>query len=320
MKIFALALAVQVYEPTHPSRLVPVYEQAIANVVRAQGAEHPGVAEIAAAFGQFLVTNGDAQRGREMLERALRIYERGSDQTKVAGVLESLAGVSGREGEALLERAVAIRTLSPELARSLQRWAELAEARGDSAAAEVRYARALAIYEKTNATDANAGVVLNNLGMIAEGRDDVGKAEGYYRRALAVLQKAYGASHPEVGTTLNNLAGVAGARGAMAEAESLLRRALRILEETLGGEHARVAACAANLGDLLSATRRSSEAAKHYERALTIYAALKDGEGVAAMRERLAATPTVQGASAAPEARPAERKAAPREPRRAGRK
>ena len=80
------------------------------------------------------------------------------------------------------------------------------ESKGDYAAAELLYRRALAIAEKALGPDhpETAGS-LNNLASLLESKGDYAAAEPLYRRALAIAERTLGPDHPTTRTIRESL-------------------------------------------------------------------------------------------------------------------
>ena len=83
------------------------------------------------------------------------------------------------------------------------------ESKGDYAAAEPLYRRALAIAEKTLGPDhPNTAMSLDNLAGLLASKGDYAAAEPLYRRALGIAEKALGPDHPTTRTIRENLDGL----------------------------------------------------------------------------------------------------------------
>jgi tetratricopeptide (TPR) repeat protein len=132
----------------------------------------------------------------------------------------------------LAERALAIReeTLGPDhpdVAKSLDRLADLYEGEGRYADAEPLYKRSLAIRENVLGPDHRAVAdSLNKLSILYIDESRLADAEPLYKRSLAILQKALGPDHRDVGTVLTNLAALYTNLGRHQDAESLYKRSL----------------------------------------------------------------------------------------------
>ena len=144
-------------------------------------------------------------------------------------------------------------------------------ARGQFAAAEPLYRRALAIDERSFGPDhPNVAIRLNNLAPLLQDTNRLGEAEPLMRRALAIDERSFGPDHPNVATDLNNLAQLLQATNRLDEAEPLMRRALAIDERSFGPDHPNVAIRLNNLALLLQDTNRLDEAEPLMRRALAI--------------------------------------------------
>jgi CHAT domain-containing protein/tetratricopeptide (TPR) repeat protein len=106
----------------------------------------------------------------------------------------------------------------------------LAQDRGDLAAAERLHRRGLALRERWAPESLVVAGSLNCLGAVAWERGELDVAEGYFERALAIGEERAPGSRPVSGY-LNNLGAVADERGDQARAEDLYGRGLAILEK-----------------------------------------------------------------------------------------
>ena len=157
------------------------------------------------------------------------------------------------------------------MAQSLNNLAALLQDKGDYAAAEPLYRRALAIREKALGPDhPNVALSLNNLAVLLWNKGDYAAAEPRHRRALAIREKGLGPGHPDVAASLDNLAVLLQNKGDYAAAEPLHRRALAIRKKALGPGHPDVAASLDNLAVLLQDKGDYAAAEPLYRGALAI--------------------------------------------------
>jgi CHAT domain-containing protein len=174
------------------------------------------------------------------------------------------------------ERALSIRekalgSYHPDVAESINSFAEVYRSKGDYAKAEILHWRALAIREQVFGTDhPDVARSLNYLAQIFKAKGDYAKADSFHQRALAIREKALGPDHPGVAASLNDLAILYYIKGDYAKAESLYQRALDIREKVLGPDHPDVAASLSNLGVLYWYEGDYNTAAPLFERALAI--------------------------------------------------
>ena len=102
------------------------------------------------------------------------------------------------------------------------------EAKGDYAAAEPLYRRALAGREKALGPDhPDTLTSVNNLAVLLQAKGDYAAAEPLYRRALAGREKALGPDHPDTLRSVDNLAELYFDDERYADAVPLLERAAR---------------------------------------------------------------------------------------------
>ncbi len=129
----------------------------------------------------------------------------------------------------------------PDVARSLNYYAQALDKLRDFAGARDRYEEALALYRKLRGPrDAKVGQLLCNLGSVREALGNSPAAERDLREALDILRAVGESEDLHVAATLNNLGGLLHARGAFAEAEALTAEALGIERQTLAPDHPRV--------------------------------------------------------------------------------
>ena len=104
-----------------------------------------------------------------------------------------------------------------------------AKHKGDRAAAEALYEKALVGCKKQHGTDhLNVALVQNDLACLLCSERDFAGAEPLFRRALAIRKKQLGPTHRHVAVDLMNLALALMSKGDLAEAELLLQRAVAI--------------------------------------------------------------------------------------------
>ncbi len=141
--------------------------------------------------------------------------------------------------------------------------------RGDLAAAQNYYSRALSIREGLAPDSLDVAMSLNNLGLVVYRRGDLAAAQNYFSRALTRFEELEPHSLSVAGS-LNNLGLVAWSRGDLVAAQEYYNRALTI-HERLAPDSLSVAPSLNNLG-LVAWSRGDLVAAQeYYNRALTIY-------------------------------------------------
>jgi serine/threonine protein kinase len=159
----------------------------------------------------------------------------------------------------------------PDVAKSLNKLANLLNLQGRYAKALPLHERALAISERALGSDhPDVAKSLYDLARHLVERSRYGEALPLLERALAIREKASGPDHPDVADSLNNLASVLGDLGRDAEVLPLYERALAIYEKALGPDHPNVATGLNNLASVLGDLGRHAEALPLHERALTI--------------------------------------------------
>ena len=116
----------------------------------------------------------------------------------------------------------------PDTALSLNNLAALLSNKGNTAAAEPLYRRALAIYEKVLGPEhPKTALSLNNLAALLSTKGDTAAAEPLYRRALAIDEKTLGPEHPDTASSLNNLASLLLDKGERTDPLRLARQAAK---------------------------------------------------------------------------------------------
>jgi serine/threonine protein kinase/Tfp pilus assembly protein PilF len=129
----------------------------------------------------------------------------------------------------------------PDVARSLNYYAQALSKLRDFEGARDRYEEALDLYRRLRGPrDAKVGQILCNLSSVRVELGDAPAAERDLRDALDILRAERGPEHPDVAVTLHNLGGLLHARGEFAEAEELTAEALRIERKSLPEDHPRV--------------------------------------------------------------------------------
>jgi tetratricopeptide (TPR) repeat protein len=223
--------------------------RAVAGYARAEGADHPDVANALVELGQIL-------EARDRLRPARRCHAR------------ALAILSAHV------RATPRRELDPDVVRLALRArvfvAGVDRGLGDYAAAGRGFAAALR--EATRAfgpRDPDVASIFNNLGVLRKAQGRYAEAASFYRRALPLL-RAQG-DRGALATLYHNLGGIEHARGRYAAGEAPARRSVALRESLLGRDHVAVAADVAALAAIVEGRGRLAEAAQLYERALAIF-------------------------------------------------
>ncbi|CAG2196803.1 unnamed protein product [Mytilus edulis] len=206
---------------------VPLCKQALEDLEKTSGHDHPDVATMLNILALVYRDQGKYKEAGNLLHDALKIREKtlGYDHPAVAATLNNLAVLYGKRGkykeaEPLCKRALEIREKvlgkdHPDVAKQLNNLALLCQNQGKYEEVEQYYQRALEIYEsKLGPDDPNVAKTKNNL------------VEHYYRRALEIYLKRLGTDDPNVSKTKNNLASAYLKQGKYKLAEALYKEVL----------------------------------------------------------------------------------------------
>jgi len=164
---------------------------------------------------------GDYAKTRDLLQRALPIYEQehGSDGAEVASTLANLGNAYGDLGDPAKQR-------------------DMLE-------------RALAIEERAYGRDhTKVALTLGNLGNAYGDLGDPAKQRDMLERALAIKERAYGRDQTEVAITLYNLGVVHGSLGDKSKKRGLLERVLPIFTRAYGTDHPHTMICQSQLAKI----------------------------------------------------------------------
>eukprot|EP00043_Microstomoeca_roanoka_P003963 m.46766 g.46766 ORF g.46766 m.46766 type:complete len:525 (-) comp12276_c1_seq1:440-2014(-) len=177
---------------------VPLCKQALEDLEKSSGREHPDVATM---LNILALVYRDQQKYKEagvLLSEALNIRERtlGMDHPAVAATLNNLAVLYGKRGKfkealPLCKRALNIREKvlgpdHPDVAKQLNNLALLCQNEKRYDEVEKYYERALDIYRKTlGPDDPNVAKTLNNLASCYLKQQKYKKAEMLYKQVLA---------------------------------------------------------------------------------------------------------------------------------------
>jgi tetratricopeptide (TPR) repeat protein len=238
-----------------------------------------GLNEDAARFR----AEGRHRESEILFRRALGLQEEKTPQPDpdvLATTIQSLAEVllaQRKFGAALplFERALTLTRASdstpPALAHILKGIAQLNEAEGRYAQAEVYCRELLAVTERSHGPEhVEAGRVLALLANLGCLRGNCVEAEPLCRKALAILEAPGGTESIEVANALVGLANVLSRLGKFVEAEDLYDRALTISESALGPGSLRVGIILNNLAKLKNLEGNPAEARELFQIALSI--------------------------------------------------
>ncbi len=183
------------------------------------------------------------------------------------------------------------------LATSYHQLGMVALERGDLAAAEGWYRKALEIFEALGDRP-GMGASYHQLGMVAQKRGDLAAAEGWCRKALEIY-KALG-DRPHMAMVYHQLGIVAQLQGDVAAAEGWYREALEISESL--GDRPHMAMGYHQLGTVAQWRGDLAAAEGWYRKALEIKEALGDRPGMASSYHQLGIVAQLRGDLAAAEA------------------
>lgn len=227
---------------------------------------------------------GNAQRQKELLERALIIEEDhyGKDDYRVAITLGNLGTACGLLGDLQKSKDLLERTLTINenhygknhymSASTLINLSNVYGQLGDMKKKKELLECALPIFEKHYGKDhCQIAIVLGSLGATWGFLGDVKKSKEFLECALHIFEKHYGNDHYKVAATLTNLGNVYGLSGNQHKKKELLKRALPIFEKHYGKDHYRVSIVLANLGDAYGSLDDVQKQKKILERALPIF-------------------------------------------------
>uniref|UniRef100_A0A1I8JCJ5 Kinesin light chain n=1 Tax=Macrostomum lignano TaxID=282301 RepID=A0A1I8JCJ5_9PLAT len=156
---------------------VPLCRQALDDLQRTSGRDHPDVATMLNILALVHRDQGKLREAANLLNEALEIRERtlGMEHPAVAATLNNLAVLYGK--------------------------------RNKYAEAEPLCKRALVIREKILGSDhPDVAKQLNNLALLCQNQGKYGEVESYYRRALEIYETKLGEGDVNVAKTKNNLA------------------------------------------------------------------------------------------------------------------
>ena len=128
-----------------------------------------------------------------------------------------------------LRQAEALEQPNSALAAALHDVGELYRIRGDLAAAEPYFWRALPIWATSvGAMDPHMAITLSSLALIFEARKEYAKAIPLVEQALKVREMTFGVEHPQVVPSLEQYAGLLRVLNRREEAEQIDARRARI--------------------------------------------------------------------------------------------
>ncbi|XP_055879058.1 kinesin light chain-like isoform X2 [Biomphalaria glabrata] len=176
---------------------VPLCKQALEDLEKTSGHDHPDVATMLNILALVYRDQGKYKEAANLLNDALNIREKtlGPDHPAVAATLNNLAVLYGK--------------------------------RGKYKEAEPLCKRALEIREKVLGKDhPDVAKQLNNLALLCQNQGKYEEVEKYYLRALDIYKKKLGPDDPNVVKTQNNLASAYLKQGKYKQAEVLYKEVL----------------------------------------------------------------------------------------------
>ncbi|KAL5008880.1 hypothetical protein ScPMuIL_014461 [Solemya velum] len=176
---------------------VPLCKQALEDLEKTSGHDHPDVATMLNILALVYRDQGKYKEAANLLNDALSIREKtlGLDHPAVAATLNNLAVLYGK--------------------------------RGKYKEAEPLCKRALEIREKVLGKDhPDVAKQLNNLALLCQNQGKYEEVEQYYQRALEIYESKLGPDDPNVAKTKNNLASAYLKQGKYKQAEVLYKEVL----------------------------------------------------------------------------------------------
>ncbi|XP_076100167.1 kinesin light chain-like isoform X8 [Mytilus galloprovincialis] len=176
---------------------VPLCKQALEDLEKTSGHDHPDVATMLNILALVYRDQGKYKEAANLLNDALGIREKtlGNDHPAVAATLNNLAVLYGK--------------------------------RGKYKEAEPLCKRALEIREKVLGKDhPDVAKQLNNLALLCQNQGKYEEVEQYYQRALEIYESKLGPDDPNVAKTKNNLASAYLKQGKYKLAEALYKEVL----------------------------------------------------------------------------------------------
>ncbi|CAH8457775.1 unnamed protein product [Heterobilharzia americana] len=176
---------------------VPLCKQALEDLEKTSGRDHPDVATMLNILALVYRDQGKYREAATLLNDALTIREKtlGPDHPAVAATLNNLAVLYGKRGkykeaEPLCKRALLIRETvlgqdHPDVAKQLNNLALLCQNQGKYEEVELYYQRALEIYmHDLGPDDPNVAKTKNNLASAYLKQGKYGEAEKLYKEVL----------------------------------------------------------------------------------------------------------------------------------------
>jgi tetratricopeptide (TPR) repeat protein len=234
------------------------YRKALQAAERAWGPRDPEIGLLCNDWGVLEKFAGRYDDAGRLYRRALNLIRAPAELPNLFHNLGGLDHARGRfaAAERWARKSVEARRklVDPSDPRLLADEAALAAIlarRGDHAAAERIYRRAIRFFRRAGARY-EVAVNANNLADSLADRRRNAEAARWYREALRLKRAVLGARHPDLALTLNNFAALRRDTGRRAEALKLFAQALTIFEDTAGPDHPHTGAVRKNLEALRS--------------------------------------------------------------------
>jgi tetratricopeptide (TPR) repeat protein len=216
---------------------------------------------------------------KELLERALKAAQKGTDRRTLSGVLNQLGLVTQARGDYAAARKYFEQSLElaqalgdrEVIANNLLNLGEVARLQGDYAAARKFYQESLELAQALSDRQVIASN-LGNLGSVAQSQGDYAAARKFYQESLD-LAKALG-DRKVIASILGNLGIVAQLQGDYAAARKFYQESLDLAKAL--GDRKVIASILGNLGILARSQGDNEAARKFYQEALDLAQALGD--------------------------------------------
>ena len=242
-------------------------------------------ATMAVVLGQVYRRRGQLERAEAVFRQALALQHEATplDLAAMAQSMRELAGTRREQGafsdaDSLLKEVLLLQQRSPhttsaERAMTLQEQALVQGETGNYDEAERLNRDALDLLANQPNAHVEAGIIMNNLGVVLGQKGNWEEAITWYRRALDEGRIAFGVNHPSNLETEYSLGHTFYLQGDLDRADSVYTVVLQRFETVYGRQHPRVAFTLNARASLLHDRGAYDEAEALYEEALAIYRA-----------------------------------------------
>jgi tetratricopeptide (TPR) repeat protein len=235
---------------------------------------------------------------KELLERALKAAQKGTDRRTLSGVLNQLGLVNRAQGDYAAARTYYQDSLALDMelgdrsgiAKVLGNLGEVARLQGEYEAARTFFQESLGLAQAPGDRKVIASI-LGNLGMVAEAQGDYEAARKFHQQSLDMAQ-ALGDRNVIAGT-LVNLGIVAKEQGDYAEARKYYQQSLDLAQQL--GDRQVIASILGNLGTVAGLQGDYGAARKYYQQSLDLAQQLGDRQGIASILVNLGEVARLQG-------------------------